>query len=272
MRARRHTGHVVEPGREPAGGERGEAASAPAFAGTLTRAVPEEIRDVSFHVGVRGYDRREVDRYVQRVNRVIAELEIASSPQSAVRHALDRVGEQTSGLLQHARETADEIVRTARSEAEETIARAKAEAGDIVSDARAEGDRIVAEAEADVTRAKSRASEIVAKASKDAEEILVRADTQVVDRRAREEQRLDDLRVKAEDDMAALRAETEAVEAERQRVLDQLRELAARLSDLSESGRMDVEPDAAPIPGAALEDAGDGEPPRAGDEEAGLSS
>ena len=83
--------------------------------------VPGDVRDVTFHTSVRGYERREVDRYVQRVNRVIAELEIARSPESAVRHALDRVGEQTSGILQRARETADEIIHTARSEASRAL-------------------------------------------------------------------------------------------------------------------------------------------------------
>src|SRR3982074_576556 len=59
---------------------------------------PSDVRDVPFHTAVRGYERREVDRYVQRVNRVIAELEIVRSPESVVRHALDRVGEQQSGI------------------------------------------------------------------------------------------------------------------------------------------------------------------------------
>src|SRR5689334_20627668 len=55
--------------------------------------VPASLRDVSFSSAVRGYDRREVDAYVKRVNHVIAELEIGQSPESAVKHALDRVGE-----------------------------------------------------------------------------------------------------------------------------------------------------------------------------------
>src|SRR5881227_3763318 len=110
--------------------------------------VPDSVRNVSFPTAVRGYERREVDRYVQRVNRVIAELEITRSPESAVRHALDRVGEQTSGILQRARETADEIIHTARAEAEETTERGRAEAGDIVAAARAEADAVVADGEA----------------------------------------------------------------------------------------------------------------------------
>ena len=50
--------------------------------------IPKEIRNVSFPGSVRGYDREAVDDYVKSVNRVIAELEISSSPRAAVRHAL----------------------------------------------------------------------------------------------------------------------------------------------------------------------------------------
>src|SRR5437588_13093580 len=111
--------------------------------------VPSEVRDVSFHTAVRGYERREVDRYVQRVNRVIAELEVTRSPETAVRHALDRVGEQTSGILQRARETADEIIHTARSEAEETVVRGAAEAREIVANAREKAESLLADAESE---------------------------------------------------------------------------------------------------------------------------
>src|SRR5438105_8357457 len=93
---------------------------------------PSDVRDVSFHTAVRGYERREVDRYVQRVNTVIAELEIAGSPEAAVRHALDRVGDQTSGLMQQARETGDAIIDTARAEGEEAIDSANAKSQQIV--------------------------------------------------------------------------------------------------------------------------------------------
>jgi DivIVA domain-containing protein len=78
---------------------------------------PKEIRNVSFPGSVRGYDRSAVDAYVTRVNRVIAELQVSSSPRAAVRHALEQVGEQTSGILQRAREAAEEITASARQEA-----------------------------------------------------------------------------------------------------------------------------------------------------------
>src|SRR5436190_720178 len=94
--------------------------------------VPAEIRNVSFPVSVRGYDRKAVEAYIQRVNRVIAELEVSRSPQAAVRHAVDRVSEQTKGILQQARESAEQITTAAREEAEEILAGAKAEAAELV--------------------------------------------------------------------------------------------------------------------------------------------
>src|SRR5881392_853545 len=110
--------------------------------------VPEDLRSVSFPTAVRGYERREVDRYVERVNGVIAELEISRSPESAVRHALDRVGEQTSGILQQAGETADEITQAARADAEAAIAGARSEASGILSEAKGEAEGIVESARA----------------------------------------------------------------------------------------------------------------------------
>src|SRR5215217_8665031 len=133
--------------------------------------VPDEIRDPSFPGAVRGYDRRAVDAYVERVNGLIAELQVSGSPPAAVRHALDRVGEQTSGILQHARQTAEEITTSAREEAEETTARAKAEAQDITTDAQGQASDAI-------SRARNEADELLAGARTEADDILARANEQ----------------------------------------------------------------------------------------------
>jgi DivIVA domain-containing protein len=126
--------------------------------------VPAEIRDVSFATALRGYDRAEVDRYVERVNRVIAELEVRSSPQNAVRAALDRVGEQTAGVLQQAREAADELTATALAEAEHATRRARVEAKELLDRAQAESrevvERATTEAERLLEHAQARAAEL----------------------------------------------------------------------------------------------------------------
>src|SRR5206468_11225044 len=87
--------------------------------GELQYYVPQDILDVSFPVAVRGYDRRAVETYVKRVNRVIAELTVRGSPPAAVRHALEQAEHKVPGLLQAAREAAEEIMASAQHEAEE---------------------------------------------------------------------------------------------------------------------------------------------------------
>ena len=85
----------------------------------------DEVREVDFPVALRGYDREAVDRYVKKVNRVIAELELSSSPESAVRRALEEVSEETSGLLQRAYETAEEITVCSRVKVDDRIQQAE---------------------------------------------------------------------------------------------------------------------------------------------------
>ena len=223
--------------------------------------MPAEIRDVSFPTAVHGYGRRAVDAYVERVNRLIAELEVSSSPQAAVRHALDRVGEQTSGILQRARETAEEITVSSRAEAEETTARGRAEASEIIAQAKARAEQIVAQAERNdaerqergerelgalrteaeaslaeaketTVRARAEASEIIAQAKAQAEQIVARADREGAQRLTVREQELTELEGKARERMDALRADTDAIDEERRKLLDDIHRLAARLEEL----------------------------------------
>jgi DivIVA domain-containing protein len=193
--------------------------------------VPKDVRNASFPVSVRGYERSAVDAYVQRVNRVIAELEMTSSPRAAVRHALEQVGEQTSSILQRAREAAEEITASARREAEETTARAKAEAADIVLNASTEGDRARAESTQAVAKATAEAEEIVAEAKAEAERILART---------REE--VSALREEGEARLRELHADIAKTWQERRELLDDVRGIAARLEQAATRAAARVQP------------------------------
>src|SRR5436190_24011083 len=175
---------------EAASEERAEAAPVPPPSEPVRPKVPAAVRDVSFHQAMRGYARHEVDRYVERVNSLIAELEITRSPESAIRHALDRVGEQTSGILQQAGETADEITQAARADAEAAVGGARSEASGIVSEAKGE-----------------------------AEGIVLSAKAQVKELHAQEERRLEELRHQAKEELHKLRGDTDAIRAERHQLL-----------------------------------------------------
>jgi DivIVA domain-containing protein len=184
--------------------------------------VPADIRNVTFPVSVRGYDRNAVDGYVKRVNRVIAELEISRSPESAVRHALDRVGKQTVAVLQEARESADKLLEAARDEADAEKERAKAEAAKLVVSASDEADRTTAEADKVHADAKAQAAQIVSTAQAEA------------NRHKREtEKEIASLRAQAEKRMREIHTDTQAVWKERARLLDETHAMARKLQELA---------------------------------------
>jgi len=180
--------------------------------------VPAEIRSVAFPLSVRGYDRRAVDAYITRLNRLIAELEATRSPQSAVERALGRAEEERSGLLEQASERAEEITAAAQREAEEMTAKARAEAVDIVVNASYEADRT-----------KTEADEHVAKARIEAEKILADSRREAADRLQHARAEIAALRKEAETWVRALRIDTNAIWGERRDLLDDLRDIAARL-------------------------------------------
>lgn len=86
-----------------------------------------------FPVALRGYDRIAVDAYVQQTSQLVAELQATRSPEAAVRKALERVGEQISGILQRAHTTAEEITAQSRAEAEDRLEHARIEAAEIIA-------------------------------------------------------------------------------------------------------------------------------------------
>jgi V/A-type H+-transporting ATPase subunit G/H len=121
-------------------GENGDTEGPPEGAQKTTRHrsrthVPEheiaEIRDISFPVAMRGYEREAVDSYVSRVNRLLAELQITAAPESAIRNALDEVADETRGILERAHEAAEGITRRSRSQADDRLQRAEEEAEEV---------------------------------------------------------------------------------------------------------------------------------------------
>jgi DivIVA domain-containing protein len=93
----------------------------------------DELRRPEFPIALRGYDREAVDAYVEHVGRVIADLQAGRSPQSAIKHALDQVSEETRGILERAHETADEITSRSQAQAAQRLERAESEARQMVA-------------------------------------------------------------------------------------------------------------------------------------------
>ena len=101
-----------------------------------------EARDVEFPAALRGYDRGAVDRYVERMSRLLTELEMSSSPEAAVRHALAEVSDETRDILQRAHQTADEITARSRAKADDRLEAAEREGQELREKARRESDEM----------------------------------------------------------------------------------------------------------------------------------
>jgi DivIVA domain-containing protein len=130
---------------------------------------PLSVINADFPTALRGYDRVAVDDYVRRTRQLVAELQATRSPESAVRRALERVGEEITGILQRAHETAEKITTQSRSEAEDRLEQARQEAVQIADAARervreldADTDRIWLERQRIVGDAEELAAQLLA--------------------------------------------------------------------------------------------------------------
>ncbi|MDQ2895900.1 MAG: DivIVA domain-containing protein [Actinomycetota bacterium] len=134
---------------------------------------PVAMVHADFPSALRGYDRAAVDAYVQQISQMVAELHATRSPEAAVRRALERVGEQISGILQRAHETAEQITGQSRGEAEDRLEQARGEAAEIIEAA----EQRVRDLDADTDRIWIERGRIIDDARDLARQLLSVADT-----------------------------------------------------------------------------------------------
>jgi DivIVA protein len=136
------------------------------------RSAVDKVRDTNFPIAFRGYERAAVDRYVAKIAKLVAELEATQLPESVVERALEEVGEQTSGILQQARNSADEITTKARSQAEGRKQRAEREAATV----RREADEYARQVETEINRLRRDRTALIEEMRRLADEVLAVAD------------------------------------------------------------------------------------------------
>jgi hypothetical protein len=100
-----------------------------------------------------GYDPAAVDAYVAHAQRMVAELgAAATNPDDAVRQALDRVGEETAGILRHAQETAAAMISRSEAQASGRLESAERQAQAREDEAEQEAERLRVQGESEVRR------------------------------------------------------------------------------------------------------------------------
>jgi cell division septum initiation protein DivIVA len=188
----------------------------------------DEARMVRFPIGLRGYDRTAVNRYVEKVTRLIAELEISSSPESAVRHALDELGEETGELLQRAHQTADEITARSRAKADERIREAEREAAQLTETSRREAQQVRDAAAADAAQIRQSATGELA----EARETAAREADKMRESARRDS---DQMLAVAEARASELTRNAQAIWRERRRLIDDVTAVGEQLTTIGEA-------------------------------------
>ena len=174
----------------------------------MERSSIERIRTATFAVERRGYDKREVEEFL---NRIADWLETGGGDQAreeVVRRELERVGQHTAGLLASAQDGAEQI----RSEAEERAQGTRERADTYSMQARETADR--------------EANEVRARADLEARERLEAAEAEA--RRIVEAGRARKQEIEAL--IADLLARHDAVVAEATRLAEALRDVSLRHS------------------------------------------
>jgi DivIVA domain-containing protein len=209
----------------------------------------KEARRVEFPIGLRGYERAAVDRYVERVNRLLAELEMSSSPESAIRHALDEVSEETRDILQHAHQTADEITARSRGKADDRLQQAEREAQEVREAAQHEAKetreavqheahelRELATGEAQNLREATmqEMADLKERAMRETQQLRASAQREADETRGGARREADEVLGSAETRSQELARSAEAIWRERRRMIDDMREVGEQLVAMGE--------------------------------------
>ena len=174
-----------------------------------------DVTGVEFSGSRRGYDRAEVDQYVERVSRIVVELEAMRSPDAVIERALADVGEETSAILRRARKAAEEIIADAEAHVRDRNDEAEAQAREQREDADRYSARIKAEGEDVLEKARSEADQILGQARSEAKGLRDDATTEATR-----------TRTDAERYQGQVSAHIEQLAQERHRLIEDLRKLA----------------------------------------------
>jgi DivIVA domain-containing protein len=108
----------------------------------------ELLREATFPMVMRGYDRHAVDQLLTELLEHVETLESRQTREGVVQKALDELGEETAGILQRAHETADDITSRSRTQADARLARAEREADILRRDADEYAEQVITDTRA----------------------------------------------------------------------------------------------------------------------------
>ena len=198
------------------------------------RAAAERVRTATFPVSRRGYDKREVDRFLARFADWL-ETGLGDVARSdTVREELARVGDRTKSLLTEAHQIATELQTEAQEKADAVLTEAQEKASELSESAKSAATKLKSEADQHAERTRIEADEY-------AKETRAEADSVAKRLRAEGQEAIERARAEAEEQARALtveagrrREELESMitrlQARRDTVVAELRRLSSELA------------------------------------------
>jgi DivIVA domain-containing protein len=115
---------------------------------TRSASASDRLRDATFPLVMRGYDRHAVDQFIAELLALVEDLESRQTREGVVQKALDELGEETAGILQRAHETADDITARSRGQADARVQGAEREAETLRHDADVYAEQVIVDTRA----------------------------------------------------------------------------------------------------------------------------
>jgi DivIVA domain-containing protein len=210
----------------------------------------EKIRTATFPLGRRGYERREVDRFLAKLADWLETGGADSARSDTVRRELERIGEQTGQILTNAHDAGDQIRGVAEEEAAETQTAADRYASSTRAEADAYAERTRIEADAYSEETRGEADAYAARTRREADEYGAQArgeaDEYADSARAEGEARAGQVTEGAERRRQEIETVIADLEERRDGVLGEMQRLSSELTGSATQHRPGSEPEPEP--------------------------
>ncbi|HEX9344036.1 MAG TPA: hypothetical protein VF995_10525, partial [Actinomycetota bacterium] len=199
-----------------------------------------------FVASLRGYDRTQVDEWAKEMVTLLRrERQRAAEAERSLRLAnedqpppsFSHLGAHVAKIMEDAGASAENMLADAAERAEEAIQAGEEEAAEVIKEAQQRAGRLEEAAQKVLENSRAEGERVKAEASEDAEETRAEADEAASAMLEEAREASDQLRNEAEADRQAIEAESNRLEALRDRALQQLGRLYGHLQSVVDEVR-----------------------------------
>lgn len=230
---------------------------------TVTSATGIEIDPPDFPIVVRGYDRHQVNAYLQSiVSRLAAEHDRATQAEQAAANnqppTFEHLGAEAMKVLKLAGQSGEVLVEQAKKRGETIVREAEDQAADLLEEAKQRAERLHAAARGTLREAADERDRILTEAHEQGEEIRALAEDDA--RATLEEAQSASQRMwqTVRDECTAMQAETKRLQELRDRMMEHLTYVRTELNSSLFIRPPEEEADLTPVLDATVEEVSDG--------------